>query len=66
VVHSRNDISFLVLRTPNQEFIVIRITSGPYLVDKFVETSSADGLANVKERRFADFSTDPNLECYQT
>ena len=66
MVHSRNDISFLVLRASNQEFIVIRITSGPYLADKLAKANSTDGLADVQERRLPDFTANANFESYQT
>jgi hypothetical protein len=66
MVHSRNDVGLLVLGTPNQKFVVIRITSSSHIVDKLAEASSAHRLANVEERRFPDSTANSNFESYQT
>lgn len=65
MVHGRNNVSLLVLGTPNQEFVVIMMVSGSDVVYKLAETSSTRGLANIKERRFPDFAANSDFECYQ-
>jgi hypothetical protein len=66
MVHSHNDVGLLVLGTPNQKFIVIRITSSSYIVNKPAEASFAHRLANIEERRFLDSTANSNFERYQT
>src|SRR6266478_1841505 len=65
MIYGCNDISLLILRTPNEEFIVVRIDFCPYFVNEFAKTGLTDGLANVQERRFPDFPTNANLKCYE-
>ena len=65
VVYGRDDIGLLVLRTPNQKFIVVGIKPCPYLVDKLAEVRSTRRLSNVQERHFPDPTANANLEGYQ-
>ena len=65
MVDSRDNISLLILRTPNQELVVVRIKPCPYLVNELAKTGSTHGLADVQERCFPDFPTNTNFKRHQ-